>query len=274
MNGKLYLCPTPIGNLEDITLRVLRVLKEADLIAAEDTRHSLKLLNHFSIKKPMISYFEHNKRQRGEEITAFIEQGKTVALVTDAGTPAISDPGECLVALCIEKGIEVISLPGPSAAITALVVSGRDAGRFSFQGFLTTNKRGRKEHLEQIKHHPETLIFYEAPHKLKSTLSEMAQVLGDREISLCRELTKIHEQIIRTTLCQAAQMYIENAPKGEFVLVIDGCKQMEEQAPEVAPIEVLYDMYMAQGINSKEALKLAAKAKQISKREAYDLLKR
>jgi len=273
LTGKLYLCPTPIGNLEDITLRVLRILKEADLIAAEDTRHSLKLLNHFEIKKPMISYFEHNKRERGLEIIEKIKDGKIVALVTDAGTPAISDPGEELVRQCIEEKIEVIPLPGANAAITALIVSGKPTGRFSFQGFLTVNKTARKEHLESVAHITETLIFYEAPHKLRTTLKDMLNNLGNREISLCRELTKKYEEIIRTDLEGAVKLYEEDSPKGEYVLVIQGATPVKGEEFINVPLEDIYNNYIKQGFSDKEAIKLTANDKGISKREVYSKLK-
>ena len=270
--GKLYLCPTPIGNLEDITLRTLRILREADVVAAEDTRRSLTLLNHFEIKKPMISYFEHNKRQRGEEIIKMLKDGKNVALVTDAGTPAISDPGEMLVCQCIEEGIDVVPLPGACAVITALTVSGKPTGRFSFQGFLTVNKTARKEHLLSVKNYTDTLIFYEAPHKLLSTLKDMLAILGDREISLCRELTKTHEETVRLTISKALEKYEQTPPKGEFVLVIKGA---DEPAEEICdePLEEIYKKYLDAGMSDKDALKAAAKDKGISKRDAYAQLK-
>lgn len=273
MTGTLYLCPTPIGNLEDITLRVIRTLSEVDLIAAEDTRHTLKLLNHLDIKKPMISYFEHNKIERGEEIISKLESGLNVALVTDAGMPAISDPGEVLVAQCIEKGIKVVPLPGPNAALTALIASGLSASRFSFQGFLTVNKRARNEHLSVAAKLPDTLIFYEAPHKLKSTLADMLSVFGNRKISLCRELTKTFEEFIRTDLEGAVKFYEEKSPKGEYVLIIEGFTEDKTEEFEDISLEELYKSYIDEGIDEKEALKKAAKNKGISKRDAYAILK-
>lgn len=273
MTGTLYLCPTPIGNLEDITLRVIRTLSEVDLIAAEDTRHTLKLLNHLDIKKPMISYFEHNKIERGEEIISKLESGLNVALVTDAGMPAISDPGEVLVAQCIEKGIKVVPLPGPNAALTALIASGLSASRFSFQGFLTVNKRARNEHLSVAAKLPDTLIFYEAPHKLKSTLADMLSVFGNRKISLCRELTKTFEEFIRTDLEGAVKLYEEKSPKGEYVLIIEGFTEDITEEFEDVSLEELYKSYIDEGIDEKEALKKAAKNKGISKRDAYAILK-
>ena len=273
MNGTLYLCPTPIGNLEDITLRTLRILKEADLIAAEDTRHSLKLLNHFDIKKPMISYFEHNKRERGEEILKHIRRGENVALITDAGTPAISDPGEELVKQCIEENIDVFALPGANAAITALISSGISTGRFSFQGFLSMNKTARREHLEEVKKHNETLIFYEAPHKLINTLNDMLRVFGDRQIALCRELTKTYEEKIRCTISEALAHFETAAPKGEFVIIISGANRTISDDFGNISLEALYQSYIEQGTDSKEALKTAAKNKGMSKRDAYAALK-
>lgn len=273
MNGSLYLCPTPIGNLEDITLRVIRTLSEVDLIAAEDTRHTLKLLNHLDIKKPMISYFEHNKLERGKEIISKLESGMNVALVTDAGMPAISDPGEVLVSQCIEKGIKVIPLPGPNAALTALIASGLSASRFTFQGFLTMNKRARAEHLEIAAKLPDTLIFYEAPHKLKSTLADMLFAFGNRKIALCRELTKTYEEFIRTDIKGAISLYEEKSPKGEYVLIIEGYTADETEEFANISLEELYKKYLSDGMDEKEALKKAAKDKGISKRDAYAILK-
>ena len=273
MAGTLYLCPTPIGNLEDITLRVIRTLSEADLIAAEDTRHTLKLLNHLDIKKPMISYFEHNKLERGEEIIAKLNEGLNVALVTDAGMPAISDPGEVLVSQCIERGITVVPLPGPNAALTALIASGLSASRFTFQGFLTMNKRSRMEHLEIAAKLPDTLIFYEAPHKLKSTLDDMLKVFGNRKISLCRELTKTFEEFIRTDIEGAIELYKEKSPKGEYVLIIEGYTPDSTEEFEDISLEELYQKYIDGGMDEKEALKKAAKDKGIPKRDAYAILK-
>ncbi len=273
MAGTLYLCPTPIGNLEDITLRVIRTLSEVDLIAAEDTRHTLKLLNHLDIKKPMISYFEHNKLERGEEIIAKLNEGLNVALVTDAGMPAISDPGEVLVAQCIERGITVVPLPGPNAALTALIASGLPASRFTFQGFLTMNKRARNEHLEIAAKLPDTLIFYEAPHKLKSTLDDMLRVFGNRKIALCRELTKTYEEFIRTDIEGAIKLYEEKSPKGEYVLIIEGFIQDKTEEFEDISLEELYEKYIKGGMDEKEALKKAAKDKCIPKRDAYAILK-
>lgn len=273
MDGKLYLCPTPIGNLEDITLRTLRILKEVDLVAAEDTRRSLKLLNYFEIKKPLISYFEHNKRERGAEIIHKIRQGQNVALVTDAGMPAISDPGEELVKQCIEENITVIPLPGANAALTALVASGLPTGRFSFQGFLTVNKTARREHLRHAAELEETLIFYEAPHKLRSTLKDMREYFGNRKIALCRELTKTFEEFVRTDLDQAILRYQEMPPKGEFVLILEGAAQKAAHPAEELALRQIYQGLLEQGFSDKEALKAAAKEKGIPKRQAYTELK-
>lgn len=272
--GTLYLCPTPIGNLDDITVRVLETLKSVDLVAAEDTRRSLQLLNHFGIKKPMTSYFEHNKRQRGMEILAHLQKGESVALVTDAGMPAISDPGEDLVKLCIEQQVPIVPLPGPNAALTALIASGLPTGRFSFQGFLSMNKKNRREHLNAVSHYTDTLIFYEAPHKLKSTLQDLLDCLGNRNIVLCRELTKKFEEFVRLDLQHAIAYYEEHAPKGEFVLIVQGAAQEETSSVCELPLEEIYQNYLDSGVPYKEALKMAAKEKGLSKRDAYDILKK
>lgn len=225
MSGKLYVVGTPIGNLGDFSPRAVQTLEEVDFIAAEDTRVTLRLLNHFGIKKEMVSYFEHNKRQRGEIICQRILQGESCAVVTDAGMPAISDPGEDLVALCQELGITVESVPGPTAFATALAISGMETGRFTFEGFLSVNKKSRREHLEEIKDEKRTLIFYEAPHKLSNTLADLHNVLGNRKIAIVREITKLHEEVIRTTLPKAADEYSDGGIKGEIVLVIEGKKE-------------------------------------------------
>ena len=273
MNGKLYLCSTPIGNLEDITYRVVRTLSEVDIIAAEDTRHSLKLLNHFDIKKPMVSYYEHNKIQRGNEIIAMLKEGKNVALISDAGMPAISDPGEELVMQCIEEGIDVVPLPGPNAALTALIASGMPTGRFAFHGFLTTNKTARKQHLMEIAEMEETVILYEAPHKLKSTLKDMLECLGNRRIALCRELTKTFEEFIRADIESAIALYEEKPPKGEYVIIIEGKQKQAGDEFKEFSVEELYEMYIGQGMNDKDALKAVAKDKGISKRDVYAKVK-
>lgn len=222
MQGKLYVVATPIGNLGDFSPRAIETLSMVDFIAAEDTRVGAKLLNKFEIKKPQISYFEHNKTQKGEYIASRILGGESCAIITDAGTPAISDPGSDLVAICRDKGIEVVSVPGPSAIITALSISGMECGRFCFEGFLSTAKRSRIEHLKETANERRTMVFYEAPHKLLRTLTDMLEYYGDRKIALCRELTKLHEEVIRTTLSSAIAMYTETPPRGEFVLIIEG----------------------------------------------------
>ena len=275
MNGKLYLCATPIGNLGDITYRCVETLKSVDLIAAEDTRHTLGLLNHLNIEKPMTSYFEHNRKEKGEFLIAEMKNGKNIALVSDAGTPAISDPGEDLVKLCAENGIEVVPIPGAVAAINALITSGLSTGRFAFEGFLTVNKRGRNEMLEKLKNEERTMIFYEAPHKLLSTLKDMLSAFGDRKIALCRELTKLHEQLLRTTFSQAIELYELNPPRGEFVLVVEGkskeeIKEEQEAAWQKLTITEHVEMYLGRGIEEKEALKAVAKDRGVSKRDIYN----
>ncbi len=235
MAGTLYLVPTPIGNLGDISERCRQTLSEADFIAAEDTRVSLKLLNHLGLKKPLVSYYEHNRAESGPRILARLEAGESCALVTDAGTPAISDPGEDLVALCAAHGVDVVAIPGPCAAVTALAVSGLPTGRFTFEGFLSTNKKSRQAHLQALAGEQRTMLFYEAPHKLRATLDDLTAAFGpSRRISLCRELTKLHEQIIRTTLGGAVELYSREQPRGEYVLVLEGAP---EQAPEPVPME-------------------------------------
>lgn len=277
MKGMLYLCATPIGNLEDITLRALRILKEADLIAAEDTRNSIKLLNHFEIKTPMTSYHEYNKIEKGQKLVEKMLEGTTVALITDAGTPGISDPGEELVSMCHEAGIPVTALPGACACITALTISGRPTRRFSFEAFLPTDKKERQAVLAEMKEETRTLIVYEAPHRLVKTLNELFQAFGDRNITVCRELTKKHETAFLTTLSEACSYYTENAPKGECVLVIEGKTreqiQNEAQAEwEKLTLEEHMDHYMNQGIEKKEAMKKVAKDRGISKRDVYQAL--
>ncbi len=273
--GALYLCPTPIGNLEDITMRTLNILKNVDVIAAEDTRHSLQLLNHFEIKKPLTSYHEHNKADRGPELVCKLKKGEAIALVTDAGMPAISDPGEDLVRLCLDEGIEIIPLPGANAALTALIASGLSTASFVFHGFLPVNKKERKEHLEALKNYKETLIFYEAPHKIKGALKDMFAVLGNRQVALCRELTKKYEEFVRCTLEEAQSLYEEDEPRGEFVVVVSGCENPEaESEKDQLTLEEIYEKYLAEGVDYKEAIKLAAKDKNMSKREAYDILKK
>ena len=271
MAGMLYLVPTPIGNLGDISERCRRTLEEADFIAAEDTRVSLKLLNYLGIKKSLVSYFEHNKAQKGNMIVERILAGETCALVSDAGSPAISDPGEELVKQCAEAGITVCAIPGPCAVITALSISGQSTGRFCFEGFLSTAKKSRREHLESLMDETRTMIFYEAPHKLVNTLESMAEVFGeDRSISLCRELTKLHEEVIRTTLGGALKMYEEQPPKGEFVLVVAGAqpKVAKEATADDAKIRVA--QLMEDGMSRKDAIKQTAKELNLPKNVVYD----
>lgn len=277
MKGKLYLCATPIGNLEDITFRVLRTLKEADLIAAEDTRNSRKLLNHFEIKTPMTSYHEYNKYEKGRWLVRQMEEGKQVALITDAGTPGISDPGEELVAMCWEAGIEITSLPGPAACITALTVSGLPTRRFSFEAFLPQDKKQRQEVLEELKKDSRTLILYEAPHRLVKTLEELLKELGNRKITVCRELTKKHETLFKTDLEKALDWYRENSPKGECVLVLEGksreeIKEEERSKWEDMSVPEHVEFYLKQGMEKKEAMKQVAKDRGVSKREIYGVL--
>ena len=271
MAGMLYLVPTPIGNLGDISPRCRETLEKADFIAAEDTRVTLKLLNYLGIKKSLVSYFEHNKTQKGDWIVERILAGETCALVSDAGSPAISDPGEDLVKLCHENGVTVCAIPGPCAVITALSISGQATGRFCFEGFLSTAKKSRKEHLSSLVNETRTMIFYEAPHKLVNTLEDMAEVFGaDRNISLCRELTKLHEEVIRTTLGSALALYAENDPKGEFVLVVAGAQPIEKEVatPEDAARRV--SQLMAEGMSRKDAVKQAAKELDLPKNVVYD----
>lgn len=271
MAGMLYLVPTPIGNLSDISIRCRETLEQADFIAAEDTRVSLKLLNHLGIKKPLISYFEHNKSLKGEVIVQRILAGETCALVSDAGSPAISDPGEELVKQCAEAGITVCAIPGPCAVITALSISGQSTGRFCFEGFLSTAKKSRKEHLESLAGETRTMVFYEAPHKLLNTLEDMAAVFGaDRPISLCRELTKLHEEVIRTTLSGAIDLYTNQPPKGEFVLVVAGAEPVAEKvATEEDAVKRVLEL-MDSGMSRKDAVKQAAQELHLPKNVVYD----
>lgn len=274
MKGKLYLCPTPIGNLGDITLRTLDVLKSVDLIAAEDTRVSSKLLKHFDIKVPTTSYYEHNKREKGSYLLEKLLTGENIAVITDAGMPGISDPGEDLVRLCIENEIEVEALPGPCAFATALVASGMPTGRFAFEGFLTVNRKNRLSHLESVKNDIRTLIFYEAPHKLLTTLKDMLDIFGDREITLARELTKHYEEYRRTTLKEAINYYEEIPPKGEFVLIIKGAdekKLIEEYRESLPPAEDLLRRYAAENLRAKELTRRVADELKLPRREIYEL---
>ena len=274
-NGTLYLCATPIGNLDDITVRCLNTLRECDMIACEDTRHSLKLLNHFDIHKPLTSYYEHNKKEKGEYIISELKSGKNVALVTDAGTPAISDPGEDLVRMCIEEGIRVVPVPGAVALINALIISGQNTTRFAFEGFLSVNKKNRFEHLEAVADDTRTLIFYEAPHKLTRTLADMKKYFGNRRISIVRELTKIHEECVYTTFDEAIEYYKTNNPKGEYVLIIEGVSIEQKEAEAQREFENLtvtehVNMLISGGMDKKEAIKKAASERGISKREVYN----
>ena len=277
MAGKLYLCATPIGNLEDITFRVLRTLKEVDLIAAEDTRNSIKLLNHFEIKTPMTSYHEYNKIEKAYQLVDKMREGKNIALITDAGTPGISDPGEDLVRICYEEGIEVTSLPGPAACITALTMSGLPTRRFAFEAFLPREKKERALVLEQLKNETRTIILYEAPHHLVKTLEELQSALGNRKIAVCRELTKRYEEKTLSTIEDMLNFYKENEPRGEYVLVLEG-KSFEEIAEEekkswkAMTLEEHMAVYENQGIDRKEAMKLVAKDRGISKRDVYQAL--
>ncbi len=272
--GKLYLCATPIGNLEDITLRVLRTLKEVDLIAAEDTRNSIKLLNHFEIKTPMTSYHEYNKIEKAYKLVERMKAGESVALITDAGTPGISDPGEELVRICYEEGIEVTSLPGACACVTALTLSGRPTRRFAFEAFLPTDKKERSRVLEQLEKETRTVILYEAPHRLKKTLEQLLDTLGDRPISLCRELTKKHETVDRMTLTEALARFETEEPRGEYVLVLPGRdpKELEEESRKPfleLSLEEHMEHYLSRGLPRKEAMKQVAKDRGISKRDVY-----
>ncbi len=271
MSGTLYLCATPIGNLGDMSQRLIETLKSVDLIAAEDTRHTLKLLNHLQIKKPMISYYEHNRREKGEQLVKRLLMGESIALVSDAGTPAISDPGEDLVALCAKADIPVIPVPGPVAAICALIVSALPTGRFAFEGFLSMNRKSRMDRLDEVKNDKRTLIFYEAPHKLRNTLKDMYEVFGDRKISLSREITKLHEETIRTTLSASQNLYSdENPPKGEYVLVIAPAdKNDEEMLFESMTVSEHVDFYIKGGDDEKTAMKKVAAARKIPKRDVY-----
>lgn len=272
MSGILYVVGTPIGNLGDFSPRAVEVLGSVDFIAAEDTRVTLKLLNHFGIKKEMVSYFEHNKRERGEIITARIMAGESCAICTDAGMPAISDPGEDLVRMCHELGIKVESVPGPTAFATALALSGMEVGRFTFEGFLSVSKKSRREHLEDLVDEKRTMVFYEAPHKLIATLNDLYKYLGDREISLVREITKLHEEVIKTTLCEAVEMYTDdNKPRGEFVLIVAGKKQIEEEITLEKAIEMARAL-VENGMSVNSAAKEIAGSTPFKKGDIYKAL--
>ena len=275
--GTLYLCATPIGNLEDMTFRVIRTLKEVDMIAAEDTRNSIKLLNHFEIKTPMTSYHEYNKIEKGHKLVQMLLEGKNLALITVAGSPGISDPGEELVQMCYEAGVTVTSLPGAAACITALTLSGLSTRRFVFEAFLPSDKKERQQVLEELKNDTRTVICYEAPHRLVKTLKELLEALGDRRITICRELTKKHETAWQTHIAEACEYYQENAPKGECVLVIEGrsreeLKAEEQEQWEQMPLEAHMEHYESQGMDHKSAMKQVAKDRGVSKRDIYRML--
>lgn len=277
MAGKLYLCATPIGNLEDITYRVVRTLNEVDLIGAEDTRNSIKLLNHFDIKTPMTSYHEFNKYDKAKQLVEMMKEGKNIAIITDAGTPGISDPGEEVVRQCFEAGIQVTSLPGPAACITALTMSGQKTRRFCFEAFLPKDIKEKVAVLEELKNETRTIIIYEAPHRLARTLKELRETLGNRQLTLCRELTKKYEEADKTTIDQAIEKYNEKEPRGEYVLVIEGKSQEEiqeenKQKWESMTIEEHMEYYISQGNDKKSAMKLVAKDRGVSKRDIYNQL--
>ena len=275
MAGTLYLVPTPIGNLGDISPRAKKTLAEADFIAAEDTRVSLKLLNHLELKKPLVSYYEHNKNESGPRIVERLLAGESCALVTDAGSPAISDPGEDLVALCAKAGVCVCAIPGPCAAVTALSVSGLPTGRFCFEGFLSTNKKSRREPLDSLKSERRTMIFYEAPHKLQNTLKDLTDAFGpERRISLCRELTKLHEQILRMTLGEALAYYTENDPRGEYVLILEGAAEASEEALTLEDAVSLALERIASGASKKDAVREVSRETGFPKNALYDAVLR
>ncbi len=273
MSGTLTLVGTPIGNLSDFSPRAVEALSACDFIAAEDTRVTLRLLNHFGVKKPLVSYYEQNKRQRGEQICARLLAGENGVLVSDAGMPAISDPGEDLVALCAARGVPVTVVPGPTAMATALAISGLPTGRFTFEGFLSMNKRSRREHLQQLRQEPRTMVFYEAPHKLPATLQDLLDTLGDRRLALVRELTKLHEEVIRTTLSEAVERYRQQPPRGEFVLVVEGAAPVEEVAatPRQAA-QLARELINEQGLSLSEAARQAAAQTGLKKGDIYRLL--
>jgi len=267
--GTLYLVATPIGNLSDLSERALKVLSEVDFVAAEDTRNSGLLLSRFEISKPLVSYYEHNKRERGEYIVSRLKAGESCALVTDAGMPAISDPGEDIVRLCAEVGVPVTAVPGCCAAVTALALSALTTGRFAFEGFITTNRHDRRERLTALKYEERTMIFYEAPHKLRQTLDDILEFMGDRKITLCREMTKLNEEIIRTTVSEAVEMYKEKNPRGEYVLVLEGGIKEDKADEFPADPEEHVKMYESQGMKRMDAIKAAAKDRGVSKGVLY-----
>ena len=272
MNGKLYLCATPIGNLGDMSERLIETLKSADLIAAEDTRRTVKLLNHIGISKPLISYYRHNEQGKGDVLIKELQSGKSVALVSDAGTPGISDPGEVVTKKCIEQGIEVVPVPGPAALICALIISGMDTSRFVFEGFLPVTGKERNERISDLKNDKRTVILYEAPHKLLKTLTDLETTLGNRKVAVCHELTKIHESTLRVSLKEAVTYYTENQPKGEYVIVLEG---KEQEKPDFSDITVKehFQRYIEQGKTEKEAIKSVAEDRGVPKREIYNVIK-
>lgn len=273
MSGTLYLVPTPIGNLSDISDRCRETLANADFIAAEDTRVSLRLLNHLDIKKPLVSYYEHNKQTSGPRIVERLLGGESCAIVTDAGSPAISDPGEDVVRLCAEAGVTVTAIPGPCAAVTALSISGLPTGRFTFEGFLSTNKKSRFAHLDSLRTEQRTMIFYEAPHKLTATLTDLAQVFGEaRRISLCRELTKLHEEVLRMTLGEAVQYYRTTEPRGEYVLVVEGAQETPQAAATQDDAVARAQALIAQGYSKKDAVRQAAAETGFPRNALYDAI--
>lgn len=268
--GALYLVATPIGNLADMSERALKVLTEADVIAAEDTRNSLRLLTHFGISRPLVSYYEHNRRERGAELVARMQAGETCALITDAGTPGISDPGEDIVRLCAEAGIDVIPVPGACAAICALTASGLPTARFCFEGFLPVEKAARRQRLEALRREERTVILHEAPHKLRTTLADLCRELGgERRISLCRELTKLNEQVLRLTLSGAAEYYAQTEPRGEYVLVLEGAMPADENFWQDMTVEQHFEYYINSGLDRKEAIKAVAHDRGVSKNDIY-----
>ncbi len=274
MPGKLFLCATPIGNLGDVSQRLIDTLNMVDLVAAEDTRRTGQLLKHLDISKPQISYFEHNRRERDGHIVSILMSGKNVALVSDAGTPAVSDPGESLVAASIDAGVDIIPIPGPTAFVSALTVSGLPTDRFSFEGFLSVDKKKRSEHLNKIKLDDRTLIFYEAPHKLRRTLDDLLENLGDRRIAVCRELTKLHEEIIRSNISEVCEKYKAEEPRGEFVLVVEGADKTQtlDEWKDVG-IDDHVSFYIERGFDEKEAIKQVARDRGVPKREIYGAYK-
>lgn len=277
MTGKLYLCATPIGNLEDMSYRAVKTLKEADLIAAEDTRHSIKLLNHFEIKTPMTSYHEYNKIDKAKILVEKMLQGVNVALITDAGTPGISDPGEELVAQAAKAGIEISPVPGPAACICALIMSGLGTRRFCFEAFLPADKKERSVVLDELKNETRTIVIHEAPHHLLKTLKELLEILGDRRISICKEITKKYEDVNRTSIAKAVEYYENNPPRGEYVLVIEGrdrkeIEDMKQRQWDDISVKEHFDMYIEKGMDRKEAMKAVAKDRGMGKREVYSML--